>query len=260
MRLQGSILVGVFLFIISLASGGCAPAPAIVYQGPPAVASSGGIIVSQQNLGLWVDGQGKTTGVPDVVALQLGVQSEANTVAQAQKAAADAMDNIMQVLKSGGIADKDISTSQFSIQQLTRWDDKQNTNIVIGYQVSNMVTAKIRDITKAGSIIDAAAEAGGDLIRVNSISFMVDDPTPLQKIAREKAIQDAMDRAKQMSQASGVKLGKLLYITESTPYVPYTETNYMKMAGAAVPSAAPTSISPGELEFQASVQLVYEIN
>lgn len=260
MRLQSSILVGVFLFIISLASGGCAPAPAIVYQGPPAVASSGGIIVSQQNLGLWVDGQGKTTGVPDVVALQLGVQSEANTVAQAQKAAADAMDNIMQVLKSGGIADKDISTSQFSIQQLTRWDDKQNTNIVIGYQVSNMVTAKIRDITKAGAIIDAAAEAGGDLIRVNSISFMVDDPTPLQKIAREKAIQDAMDRARQMSQVSGVKLGKLLYISESTPYVPYTETNYMKVAGAAVPSAAPTSISPGELEFQASVQLVYEIN
>jgi len=260
MRLQSAVMVGVFLLLIGVAAAGCAPAPSIIYQGTPSAAGSGGIIVSQQSLGLWVEGQGKTTGVPDVVELQMGVQSEANTVAQAQKAAADAMDNIMQVLKSGGIADKDISTSQFSIQQLTRWDDKTNTNIVTGYQVSNMVIAKIRDITKSGAIIDAAAEAGGDLIRVNGITFMVDDPTPLLKIARDKAIQDAMDKAKQMAQASGVKLGKLLYISESTPYLPSTQINYMKATVPEAASTAPTSISPGELEFQANVQLVYEID
>ncbi|MHB8085032.1 MAG: SIMPL domain-containing protein [Dehalococcoidia bacterium] len=260
MRLNSAILVGVFLLTIGLASAGCAPAPAVVYQGSPAAVSSGGIIISQQSLGLWVNGEGKTTGVPDVVVLQLGVQSQDQTVAPALKAAANAMDNIMQVLKSGGVADKDLTTSQFSIQQLTRWDDKTSTNIVIGYQVSNMVTAKIRDITKAGAIIDAAAEAGGDLIRVNSINFMVDDPTPLLKVARDKAIQDAMDRAQQMAQTSGVKLGKLLYITESSPIIPYTQTNYMKLAVPSAAGAAPTSISPGELEFQSNVQLVYEID
>ncbi len=158
------------------------------------------------------------------------------------------MNGVMQVLKASGIADKDIITSQFNIEQQTRWDDKQNTNIVIGYQVTNIVTVKIRDISKAGSIIDAAAAAGGDLIRVNSISFTVDDPTPLLKIARDKAIQDAMDRAKQMAQTSGVTLGKLMYITEATPYLPYTDVN-AKMSLAVPAAAALTPISAGELEY-----------
>jgi uncharacterized protein YggE len=169
------------------------------------------------------------------------------------------MNGIMQVLKSSGIADKDIKTTQYNIQQQTRWDEKQSTNVVIGYQVSNIVTVKIREISKAGSIIDNAAQAGGNLIRVNGISFMVDDPSPLLKVARDKAIQDAADKAKQMSQVSGIKLGKITYMNESTPYIPVVQNSYMKLAAADM-APAPTPISGGELEFQVNVQLVYEIN
>ncbi len=196
--------------------------------GQTGAASTGGIIVSQQNLGLFVSGVGKTTGTPDVVVLTLGVESQDRTVAVAQKAATEAMDGIMKVLKGFGIADKDIQTTQFNIQQLTHWDEKQNMNVVIGYQVSNIIAVKIRDMNKAGTIIDRAAEASGDLIRVNGISFMVDDPSPLYKIAREKAIQNATDKAKQMSSVSGAKLGKLIYISESTPYTYTLQNSYMK--------------------------------
>ena len=240
----------------------CAPSPAVIYQGPPAATSlsSGGIIVSQQSLGLWVSGTGKVTGTPDIVVLSLGVQSQEKNVAQAQKTAVDAMSGIMQVLKEAGIADKDIQTTQFNIEQQTRWDEKQNMSVVIGYQVSNIVTVKIRDMGKAGAIIDKAAEAGGDLIRVNGISFMVEDPSPLFIIAREKAILYATDKAKQMSRASGTKLGKIIYINESTPYAPVIQNSYMKMSDSAGIAGAPTSISAGELEFQATVQLVYQID
>jgi uncharacterized protein len=263
LRKVASACCGAVLLMMIIALSACAPSPAVIYQGAPgqatAAAISGGVIVSQQSLGLWVNGLGKTTGVPDIVVLTLGVQSQDKTVAVAQKAAIDAMNGVMKVLKDSGIAEKDIRTSQYNIQQLTRWDEKQSMSVVIGYQVSNMVSVKIRDMGKAGSVIDNAAAAGGDLIRVNGISFMVDDPTPLLKIARDKAIQDAMDKAKQMSQASGAKLGKLIYMNESTPYVPVVQNSYLKMAAADM-APAPTPISPGELEFQVNVQLVYEMN
>lgn len=262
MRKTAIILAAIMLVTVSLA--GCAPAPAVVYQGGPATgvaASSGGIILSQQNLGMWVSGLGKATGTPDIVVLRLGVESQADTVAKAQKDAADAMTGIMQVLKDSGIADKDMQTSQYNIQQVTRWDDKQSTYVVVGYRVTNTVTCKIRDITRAGSIIDKAAVAGGDLIRVNGIDFTVDDPTPYYKIAREKAVQYAMEKAKQISQVSGVKLGKVLYVSEDTSYMPVIRENYMlKSAAMDMAAPSPTPISAGELEFQVTVAMVYEIN
>lgn len=256
------IVVSVLVAIVSMSA--CTPAPAVIYQAPASgqvgSISSGGIIVSQQNLGLWVNGEGKATGAPDIVVLTLGVQSQDKTVAPAQKAAVEAMNGIMQVLKSAGIADKDIQTTRFNIEQLTRWDEKENTYIVVGYQISNMLTVKIRDMNKAGDIIDKAAETGGDLIRINGISFTVEDPTPLLKIAREKAIQNAADKAKQMSQTSGVKLGKLIYINDSTSSVPLYENSYMKISGGRDASAASTPISAGELEYRVNVQMVYQLD
>ncbi len=219
-----------------------------------------GIIISQQNVGLWVDGIGKAMAVPDVVLLSLGVESQEKTVAQAQKEAVDAMNKVVSALKNAGVADKDIQTSQFNIQQVTRWDDKQNTQIVLGYRVTNTVIVKIRSVDKAGSIIDNVAVAAGDLTRVNSISFTVDDPAPYQKIAREKAVQAAMDKARQIAQVSGVKIGKALYINEGTLYTPVIRDNYMKSGAGEMMSSAPTPISPGELEFQVTVEMVYEIN
>ena len=260
-----SLLIGAVFMVIALALSGCAPAPAVIYQGAAptgsgVVAGSAGIIVSQQNLGLWVSGLGKAAAAPDIVILTIGVESQQKTVAQAQKGAVEAMNSIMQVLKGSGIADKDIQTSQYNIQQVTRWDDKQNTYEVIGYKVSNIVNAKIRNIEKAGSIIDNAAASGGDLIRINGISFSVDDPTPFYKIAREKAVLYAMEKAKQMAQLSGVKLGKLLYLTESNSYIPPIRDNYMKFADSAAMAPSPTPISAGELEFQVDVQMVFQMD
>ncbi len=261
MKLKNSILIGgATVLLLAVAAVGCAPPAAVVYQGAaPVQAGASGIIVSQQSVGLWVDGLGKATSAPDIVRLSIGVESQQPTVAEAQKEAIDAMNNVVQTLKSNGIADKDIQTTQFNIQQVTKWDDKQNTYIVIGYKVSNQVTIKIRDTGKAGTIIDKSVAAGGDLIRINSISFTVDDPTPVFKVAREKAVQNAMEKAKQIAQASGVSLGNVIYISEGTVYTPVNQVNYLKSA-VPMPAAAPsTSVSAGELEFQVTVSMVYEI-
>ena len=142
--------------------------------------SSVSVNLNNQQVGIWVNGEGKVSVAPDLAVVQLGIEAQANTVAEAQSQASTAMDAVMKALKAAGVADKDIKTQYFSINRVTRWDDKLQREEVIGYRVSNLVTAKIRAIGKAGDIIDAVAEAGGDLTRINGISFTVENPAVAQ--------------------------------------------------------------------------------
>lgn len=215
-----------------------------------------GIIWSQQSVGLWVTGEGKAYGIPDVAILRLGVEVQEKSVAEAQRGAAEAMDKIVKALKAKSVADKDIQTQQFNIQIVKRWIEKENREEIVGYRVTNMVVAKIRKVNEAGSVIDVVAVAGGNATRMDSINFSVDDPTPYHKEARDKAVANAIAKAKQIAGAAGIKLGKPIYITESVSYSSPAR-NFMK-AEAAAP--APTPISPGELEFQINVQMVYTMD
>jgi len=218
-----------------------------------------GFICSQQDVGISVSGEGKVKAAPDVAILSLGIEAQETTVAAAQREAANAMDKVMKALKGDGVADKDIQTTQFSIYPVRRWVEKEEKEVIVGYRVTNMVTVKIRQIDKAGDIIDDVAEAGGNLTRIQDIGFTVDDPIPYYRQAREKAVQDAGAKAKQLADLAGVKLGKPLYITEGGGYVPpFVRQNvYARMEAA--PAPAPTPISPGELEFQLNVSIVYDI-
>ncbi len=223
-------------------------------EGQQAVPESSGIIFSQQNTGIWVTGEGKVSVVPDVAILNLGVEAQATTVAEAQRQAAEAMEALMVVLDDYDIAEKDIKTQRFSIQPVKRWEN--NREILLGYRVSNMVTVKIRKVDDTGAIIDAVAKAGGDYTRINSISFVVDDPTDYYEEAREKAMADVKAKAKQLADLAGVDLGKPIYISEGGISLPAPRI-FME-AGA--PAAAPTMpISPGETEIRLTVQVAYSI-
>jgi len=236
----------------------CVPATA-----NPQQTSSGTVVLQPgQQTGLWVVGEGKVSAVPDVAIISLGIEAQAKTVAEAQNQAAGAMDRVMKALTGNGVADKDIQTQRFSIVQVTRWNKDLNRDEVVGYQVTNMVTAKIRNLDKTGTVIDAVAAAGGDLTRVQSIGFTIDDPAKYYKDARDKAMADAMARAKQIAAGADIKLGRPTYISEGQLYVPQPRiVNYdMKLApGASVPAPVSTPISAGESEIRLSMQVVYEI-
>ncbi len=141
---------------------------------------------------------------------------------------------------------------------MTRWDEKEGREIVIGYRVTNMVTAKIRAMDQVGAVIDAVAVAGGDLTRIDSIGFSIDEPSAYYDEARTKAMADAAAKAGQLAELAGVKLGKPTYITENTyyPYPDYREDFSGKVAGV---QAMETPISPGEMEITMNVQVTYEI-
>ena len=127
---------------------------------------------------------------------------------------------------------------------------------VLSYQVSNTVTVTIRSIDKTGSIIDATAVAGGDLIRINGVSFSVDNPEQYYPQARQLAVKDAADKASQLAKLAGVTLGKATYISENSSNTIYTP----QIVGLAASVSAPTtSINPGQTDITIDVQLVYAI-
>jgi hypothetical protein len=208
-----------------------------------------------QQTGVWVSGTGKVTAVPDVAIFSLGVEAQEKTVKEAQSEAISAMNAIITALKANGVAEKDIQTQWYNISPVMKWVEDTNEQITIGYKVTNMATVKIRDISKAGATIDAVAEAGGNLTRINSINFTVDDPTAYYNQAREKAMQDANAKAEQMATLAGITLGKPTYISESGGYIP--TPYYLK--DYAESGSANTPISAGELDITITVQVGYAI-
>ncbi|RJO61522.1 MAG: DUF541 domain-containing protein [Dehalococcoidia bacterium] len=214
--------------------------------------------ISQQNNGIWVTGVGKVTMTPDLAVVSLGVQAQASTVANAQQQAAKAMADVIAALKGNGVADKDIATQYYNITPVYSYDRDTGKQVLEGYSVSNTVTVKIRTVGNAGVVIDAVAAAGGDYTRINSIALTVDKPEVYNEQARENAMNDAANRAKQLAKLSGVKLGKATYINESLNSS--SRTIYFDSGIKAAPSVPTTPISPGETEITLTVQVVYSIS
>jgi uncharacterized protein YggE len=212
--------------------------------------------LNSQQQGIWVNGEGKVSAVPDIATLSLGIEAEETSVAEAQDQASEAMDKVMNALKDNGLAEKDIQTQYFNIYQVTKWDPETQEQVVTGYRVTNMVTAKVRNIDKVGTIIDAVVAAGGDLTRINSIDFSIDDPSTYYEEARKEAMANAETKANQLAELAGITLGKPTYISESSnsPLVVSRTGSEVKAA-----EATETPISPGELEININIQIAYEI-
>jgi uncharacterized protein YggE len=170
------------------------------------------------------------------------------------------MDKVLQALKAQGIAEKDIQTQYFNISQVTNWDNNKET--VTGYRVTNTVTVKVREVTKAGDVIDAVVVAGGDMTRVNSIDFTVEEPAPYYVQARALAMTHATAKAQELASKTGIKLGKVTYITESSNnYGPIYRNYMMSDSAMAVPTiTVATPVSIGQLEITATVQIAYAID
>lgn len=193
---------------------------------------------------------GTVTGTPDVVTISLGVST---TSASAQSALDEnnrLATDLIAVIKDSGVAPEDLQTSQLSINP--SYDDK---GAVTGYQVNNMVTATLRDIAKAGALIDAAGKAAGDAVRVQQLSFSVDDDSTLRANARADAVRRAQAQAQQLAEAAGVALGPLHSITEA----PLNNARVYAAEMVTDSAAGAVPIEAGSQELTVSVQVVYEI-
>jgi uncharacterized protein YggE len=161
---------------------------------------------------------------------------------------ADRAQKVIDVLHDAGVADDDIQTSDLSVQPV--FDDD---NHVTGYEATNTVTARIRDLGKAGSIIDAAAAKAGDTIRVQGITFSIDDDSKLLAPARTKATMRAPAQAEQLAGSAGVEVGDVQSIRESTGSVP------VAYSGDAAARASETPVQPGSETLSVSATVVFTI-
>ncbi len=204
--------------------------------------------------GIAVSGQGIAVAAPDIGSLNLGVSTLASTARGARDDAASLMSDLIKSLKGNGIAEEDFHTSQFSISPEV--DFLQNGRQVIrGYRVSSTLSVTVRDLDRVGEVIDDAVEAVGDDIRVQGVTFSIEDTAALQSEARALAMADAGAKAEELAELAGVGLGKPTAISESSGGgVPPV---FFEAARAA--DLAETPISPGLLEITVTVQVTYAI-
>jgi uncharacterized protein YggE len=137
------------------------------------------------------------------------------------------------------------------------WTEREET--IVGYQVTNTVSVKVREVDATGHIIDAVARAGGDLIRINGVSFTMDDPSQYYAGARAEAVADATEKAQQLADLAGVQLGAPFYISEGGGYTPipiYMDYAMKSYEGSSFPT---TPINPGETEIILMVQMAFAI-
>ena len=204
--------------------------------------------------GISVSGTGEAFGAPDLALLDLGVSAEGKTVKEARDTAAAAMNEVLDALKDDGVAEEDVQTRQFSIEP--EYDYPDGKQVLIGFRVTNIVEAKVRDLDRLGEVVDDVAQAGGDVVQVQGLSFTVEEPDDLRAQARKEAVADARARAEDLAELAGVKLGEPVSINESTSVPP---TPFLAGAAMERTQEAPTPIEPGELEISVTVDVVFDI-
>ncbi len=234
--------VAAALAVLGLAAAACTPESNVT------VNESG-------QTGISVTGTGSVTVVPDVGVLNIGVEVTADTVADARADAAEAMEAIRDSLDANGVEERDITTQFFNIFPQYRFRDEEAPTIT-GFTVNNQVTVKVRDIDRLSETLDDAIDAGGDAVRVNNVSFAVDEPEQFFDEAREKAVADARERAEQLADLAGVELGDPLSISESRGGGPVP---FPELAFADSGRGGSTPIAPGEGEITLSVSVLYAV-
>jgi uncharacterized protein YggE len=203
-------------------------------------------------VGITVSGEGRVAGTPDTLTLTIGINLERDTVSQATEDAARLATGLIDALVAEGIAETDIQTANYSIYP--EYDYRNDTRRLIGYRVSNEVRVKIRDLARAGEIIDRAGSQGGNEVVMQGLGFSREDNDLLVVSAREAAWQDARGKAEQLARLAGVTLGAPTMISESFSAPPPIQR--VAFAEDAAGGFA-TPIQPGELDVSVTIQVTF---
>jgi uncharacterized protein YggE len=211
-------------------------------------------VQSPQDGRVVVMGEGSVSVTPDYAQIESGVTTRAKTVKEATDANSKLMAAITSALLESGVAQKDVQTSRFSVQPVYAPQEPRTEPKLVGYSISNHVRVKIRQLGKVGEILDRLVTAG--VTDVGNIAFLVSDPSKALDQARAAAIADARRKAEVYAQASGLRLGRVIWITEDPGFSPPSP---MRAQGASAPMAAPVPIATGEDTLRVRVTVGFDI-
>ena len=209
---------------------------------------------SSADTGIAVSGTGKVSVKPDVVMSSIGIQVNGSSLSDATSQANTKMAAVISQIKSMGVADKDLQTTNYSVQPITDQSKPDGgTGKITGYQINNQVNVTVRKIDDLGKILDAAVAAGANSIY--GVSFSVDDPAPYQQQARAAAVKDAQDKAGQLAKAGGLTLGKIVWISEGT----VSPQPLFRAAAASIGLGGAVPVESGQMDVTVSVDVRFAL-
>jgi len=221
--------------------------PSILLAAPSASSASTGTSTFDQ--GVITSGDGLVSKKPDLALISVGVESKENTATAAQQDLAAKAGKLIARAKALGIADKDVNTSGYFVGP-----NYVASNTIDGYRAFEQLRLKWHDVDTVGKTLDALVEEGGGT--QISVGFTLADPKVAQAEARTLAIGDARSRAQAMAGAAGIKLGKVLRVSDLS-ITGYRSANY-DLAGSAAPAS--TQVPVGQLDVQVSVEVDFAID
>ncbi|WP_448585541.1 SIMPL domain-containing protein [Thermaurantiacus sp.] len=203
---------------------------------------------------LTVTAQATVSAAPDMATVGAGVVTQAANAASALEENARRMGKVLAALRRTGVAERDLQTSTLTVQPQYRYGEGRAPEIT-GYQASNQVQVRLRDLGRVGEVVDTLVREGANTIE--GPSFGIDKPEPLLDRARAEAVAQARARAQILAAAAGVRLKRVVALSEGS-FRP--EPRPLARAMAADASALPRSpVIPGETELVATVTMVFEI-
>lgn len=212
---------------------------------------------SQSNI-ITANATGEYYVTPDVAYVTIGMTTSGESADEVQKTNDNAMKGILDAIKNQGVAESDIRTAEYSVYP--EYNYSGSRTIIKGYTAVNRAMVTINDVSKIGTVLEAANKAGAN--DIGNISLSVKDRNSAYDIALADAIKAARNRAQVMADASGVKLGGLVSVTDSGYSTPYLERSYDMMAGMSTDDSGTSSaagISTGELKITATAVVIFEI-
>ena len=197
---------------------------------------------------------GEVKAAPDQATITLGVHTTGKTAADAMRANRERMSSTVGALTAQGIEKRDIQTTNLNLTAQYAYEPNQSPRLT-GYQADNEVTITVRDVARLGSTVDAVTAGGAN--QVSGIGFSLADPRPAQDDARRSAVQALRARADLYAKAEGLRVVRLVNLSESdAPPIYQPKVMAMRSMSAA---AAPTPVEPGELNVDVRLTAVYEL-
>jgi uncharacterized protein YggE len=203
-----------------------------------------------------ISGEGKVLAKPDIGRVNLSVVTESKSVAGAVSENNQKMNKIVKSMKDLGVSENDLKTITYNINPKYQYTAGKSS--IIGYEVTQTLEVKIRDLDKSSEILDAAATAGAN--QIGSLNFTIDEPEKIKEEARQKAIANAKERAGAMAKELEIKLGKIVGFDEtSEPVSPAYYDYAMGGRGGAAESMPAPEVQTGQNEISVTVNLTYEV-
>jgi uncharacterized protein len=257
--------LAIVALFLAAAPAACAQMP-FASAATPLLASPAAMTVHpnsiQPETTLQINAESKINKAPDIAYITAGVTEERATASEAMTAQSAAMNGVFSALEKAGIAKKDMQTSGLSlyprydyIEVPQRDGSVRGEQKLGGYVATNNITARVRNLDTLGATIDSLVKAGSNTF--SGVSFAIEDDKQIKNDARTQAMKDAVAKAELYAKAAGLKVARIVSISEGYEYSP--QPVMMQRAEMAMDAGAPTPIAAGEVGVTASVSVLFEL-